>query len=65
MSMAPTPKRRGPPPTGKTPGVTVRLEPEITEALDRFVDGVSIKSRSEAIRAILKQWLVSNQMLEK
>ncbi|WP_375453706.1 ribbon-helix-helix domain-containing protein [uncultured Methylobacterium sp.] len=63
--MAATPKRRGPAPTGKTPGVTVRLDSEMTAALDRVVDGEAIPNRSEAIRVILRQWLVANQMLEE
>lgn len=41
----------------------VRLQPDMLEALDKFVDRDAIPSRPEAVRLILKEWLVANQML--
>ena len=64
MSSAQPAKRRGPKPTGKTPGVTVRLDPDITAALDGIVAGSDeFVTRSDVIRTILRAWLVANQML--
>lgn len=57
------PKRVGRPPTGQDPVTPVRLPKEIVAALDKFVDGDAIPTRSEAIRHILRDWLRSNGML--
>jgi hypothetical protein len=58
-------KKRGPAPTGKGTPVTVRLQPDALEALDRWIEKSTAKrrklldpdakpfSRPEAIRAIL------------
>lgn len=58
-------KKRGPPATGKGTPVTVRLQPEMLEALDKWIDKSTAKrrkvldpeakpySRPEAIRTIL------------
>lgn len=61
--VTPIRKRRGPAPTGKTPQVSLRLDPAMTAAIDSVVDGDAIQSRSEAIRVILRAWLVANQMM--
>lgn len=58
-------KKRGPAPTGKGTLIGVRLQPDMLEALDKFVDQDAIPSRPEAVRLILKHWLVENQMLPK
>ena len=61
--MSSAPKKIGRPATGKDPVTPVRLPADISAALDRFVDGEAIKTRSEAIRTILRSWLTANQML--
>ena len=54
-------KKKRPPAPG-TP-VLVRLQPDMLAALDRFVYRDAIPTRPEAVRLILKEWLISNQML--
>jgi hypothetical protein len=45
--------------------VGLRLPPDMLEALDKFVDRDAIPSRPEAVRLILKDWLIANGMLPK
>jgi len=54
-----TQKRRGRPATGQQPHVSVRMEPELTNAVDNWLRTLSPEelSRSEAIRRILREWL--------
>lgn len=57
-----TPKKRGRPATGKQPHVSVRMEPELTSAIDDFVATQSDNpSRSEAIRRILRENLIEDE----
>lgn len=42
----------------------VRLQPDILAALDSLVARDGIASRPEAVRLILKEWLVANQLLD-
>lgn len=41
----------------------VRLQPDMLDALDKFVDESVGVSRPEAVRLILRDWLTKNQML--
>ena len=43
--------------------VNLRLTRDMLDALDKFVDRDAIPSRPEAIRLILKDWLMANGML--
>ena len=43
--------------------VGVRLQPDMLAALDKFVDRDAIPTRPEAVRLILKEWLIAQQML--
>lgn len=53
-----TPKKRGRPATGKQPHVSVRMEPELIKALDNYLrDNPNLRSRSDAIRLILSEYL--------
>lgn len=54
--------RGGRPRVDATP-LTVRVPPDMLAALDKFVDLDAIPSRPEAVRLILKEWLMENQML--
>lgn len=58
-----TTKKKRPPAPG-TP-VMVRLQPDMLAALDKFIDEQSDISRPEAVRLILRDWLIGNQMLDK
>lgn len=55
-------RKVGRPKIGATP-VTVRIPPDMLAALDKFVDRDAIQSRPEAVRLILKDWLVDNGCL--
>lgn len=57
-------KKRGPKPTGKGTPIQVRLQPDMLAALDKFVDEQAGISRPEAVRLILKDWLIGNQLLD-
>ena len=59
-SIRDTTKQRHPAPG--TP-VMVRLQPDMLDALDKFVDESVRVSRPEAVRLILRDWLTKNQML--
>lgn len=50
------------PPAPGTP-VLVRLQPDMLAALDKFVDRDAIRSRPEAVRLILLDWLADNGCL--
>lgn len=53
------PKKRGRPATGKDPLVGFRAPPELTEAIDAYAAQEPDKpARSEAIRRIVRDWLV-------
>lgn len=55
-----TEKRRGPKPTGKGTLVGVRLQPDILAALDDFAASEKDRSRPEAVRRILRDWLIGH-----
>lgn len=55
-------KSRGRPATDTTP-IMVRVPPDMLEAIDKFTD--EIISRPQAVRLILRKWLVENQVLPK
>lgn len=57
-------KKPGPPATGKGTLIGVRLQPAMLAAVDKFVDEQNGISRPEAVRLILRDWLVGNQMLD-
>lgn len=59
-----TQKRRGPAPTGKGILVGVRIQPDMLAALDKFVAEKAGISRPEAVRLILRDWLIGNQFLK-
>lgn len=61
-----TQKRRGRPATGQQPHVSVRMEPDLINAIDKWLLTLSPKdlSRSEAIRRILREWLKDNGYLD-
>lgn len=56
-----TTKSRGRPATGKGTPIQVRLQPEMLEKVDRWLEGIAnlsgkpMNSRAHAIRAILKE----------
>jgi Arc/MetJ-type ribon-helix-helix transcriptional regulator len=58
-------KKRGPPPTGKTPIISLRLPDDYREAIDAWIaEHPDPKpSRSEAIRFALKDWLTGLRLL--
>ncbi|RVG50584.1 ribbon-helix-helix protein, CopG family [Sinorhizobium meliloti] len=54
-------KKRGPAPTGKGTQIQVRLHDDLLAPLDAFVaDQEGKPSRAEAIRTIIRDWLISN-----
>ena len=61
--MAEIKKRVGRPPVNATP-ITVRIPPAMLSALDKFVSEQTGISRPEAVRLILRDWLIGNQMLD-
>lgn len=62
--MSETRKNRGGRPRVDATPVTVRIPPDMLAALDKFVDEQAGISRPEAVRLILRDWLVGNQMLD-
>lgn len=57
-------RKRGPKPTGKGQPVLVRLQPELLEALDRFITGHQPgMSRPEAMRLAFRQWAHEHRYL--
>ena len=59
------PKKRGRPATGKEPLVGFRAPPEITAAIEAFrAQEPDRPSQSEAIRRILKDWLIGHGHLQ-
>jgi hypothetical protein len=50
-------KKRGRPATGQIPHVTTRLPQEILDGLKRYVNEGKAKSKTEAIRRILMEYL--------
>jgi metal-responsive CopG/Arc/MetJ family transcriptional regulator len=59
-----TRKKPGPPPTGKTPLVSVRLPERLIAALDNWA-GKNDISRSEAVRIILEKVLTDPALLRR
>lgn len=58
------PRKRGPKPTGKGEPVLVRLQPDLLDALDRFIAGRQPgMSRPEALRVAFRQWATEHQLL--
>lgn len=58
------PGRRGPRPTGKGAPVLVRLQPELLDALDRFIDDAAPgASRPEALRRAFRRWATDSGYL--
>ena len=66
MSISVIPKKRGRPATGKDPLVGVRMSRDITEAIEAYIadQDPPPPNRSEAIRAMLRDWLVTRGYLE-
>ncbi|MDQ0305339.1 CopG family ribbon-helix-helix protein [Ancylobacter polymorphus] len=62
MSISVPQKKRGRPSTGVTPRVGVRLTPDVTAAVDAYA-GQEGYDRSEAIRFILRDWLIGHGLL--
>ncbi len=59
-----TKKRRGPAPTGVGTLVGTRLQPDLLEALDRFItDKEPGMSRPEALRHVFRQWAIMHGYL--
>lgn len=60
-----TGKRRGPKPTGKGTLVGVRLQPDLLEALDRFIaEEKPDTSRPEALRIAFRDWAIAHGLME-
>jgi hypothetical protein len=58
-------KKRGPAPTGKGVPIMTRLQDDLLVPLDKFIEGEADKpSRPEAIRRILRDWLIGNGYLK-
>lgn len=68
MSIKVIPKKRGRgrPATGKDPLVAFRISPDIAEGIDAYVGDQEPPppNRSEAIRYILRDWLIGHGYLE-
>lgn len=62
--MSETTKNKGGRPRVDAIPLTVRVPPDMLDALDKFVDRDAIQSRPEAIRLILKDWLKDNGMMD-
>ena len=57
-------RKRGPKPTGKGEPVLVRLQPDLLEALDRFIASRQPgMSRPEALRLAFRQWAAEHRHL--
>lgn len=61
-TMQATSKKRGRPSTGTLPQISLRLDHDLTSAIDAFARDKP--SRSEAIRGILRDWLIQHGYLE-
>lgn len=60
----PPTRKRGPKPTGKGEPVLVRLQPDLLEALDRFIAGQQPgMSRPQAMRLAFRQWAAEHRFL--
>jgi hypothetical protein len=59
-------KKRGRPPTGTDPMLSFRSPPELTSALDRWIEKQPDPkpSRSDAIRLLLRDWLTGLGLLK-
>jgi len=57
-------KRPGPAPTGKGTPVLVRLQPDLLDPLDKAAGDLSETSRPEAIRRIIRDWLIGHGYLK-
>jgi Arc/MetJ-type ribon-helix-helix transcriptional regulator len=65
MSINVPQKKRGRPATGVTPRVALRLDQEMTDAIEAYRAGKQPPlNQSEAIRSILREWLASNGFLK-
>ena len=64
MSIPAKQKRRGRPPTGKTPMIGLRAGPDLLQSIDAYA-GAENLSRSEAMRHILTDWLRDRGYLPK
>jgi hypothetical protein len=59
------PRKRGPKPTGKGVPVMTRFQPELLEALDRFIaEATPSASRPEALRIAFRDWAIAHGYLE-
>lgn len=60
------PKKRGRPATGKDPLVGFRMPPDIAAAIDAYIAawGDPTPSKSDAIRAILREQLIQRGYLK-
>lgn len=56
-------KSRGRPKADTTP-IMLRVPPDMLIAIDKFVDEQADISRPEAVRLILRDWLIGNGMLQ-
>jgi len=57
-------KRRGPAPTGKGTPVQVRLQDEMLVLVDRYAaSNPDAPSRPEAIRRIIRDWLIGHDLM--
>lgn len=65
-SISVTHKKRGRPATGKNPPVNVRMPPDLADAISKFVadQDPQLPNTSEAIRAILRDWLIGHGYLD-
>jgi metal-responsive CopG/Arc/MetJ family transcriptional regulator len=50
-------KKPGPPPTGQTPVIGLRLKPEVAIQIDQWADKHGITNRSDAIRRMIDKAL--------
>lgn len=58
-------KKPGPKPTGKGKLVGVRVHPDMMSGIDAFLESEpDLKSRPDAIREILKDWLIGHGHLK-
>jgi hypothetical protein len=64
MSNDVTQKKRGRPATGQQPHVTMRLPVELIAALESYASAVGAKSRNEAIRSALTEFLTERDHLQ-
>lgn len=57
-------KKRGPAPTGKGQTIGVRMHDDLLEPIDAYAKSIGEGSRPEAIRRILKDWLVQQGFIQ-